>query len=606
MGNQSMGTGVSRRGFIKGGAFFALGTAALAGTGMAGCAPSSSEASKTDAQANVEQGLGYEVYDADVVVVGAGVSGSQTALQAYAEGAAVIVVDKGPFQYSGVGGMNFDIMMQGEVKNDAGIPTTAFMCQPDLGDSTLYEKSVSYHEWDAPTQYLRQGVPTMRRNADGTLFDRYGETHEQVFTDFGFMRHVTDIIRDKGIVVYDQTMITDFIVSDGVCKGVVGLHIPTGVVRIFRAKSVVKSTGGCVQFYGWKTVSSCTTQGGDNTGDTDIAALRHGCQLLGCEFFRWDTVSSKPDGIAFGYNAAFTCDTNNKADIVDVDGEAFLKDVSNRTEFFQVAAAAMAEGKANENGAFYANMTPEIVEKLRPAYKRNVELWKEVFGIDVVGSQIEIELQCYEHGGSPRIDENAMVLGIDGLFDVRGGEALGTNGGMSGGSTHRLARYAGTRAAEYAKNLKSDNDSFDWGLVEEEIARLNEIRTREVEGGLRPYEVRRKIQAAGYSGVAPAGNAERYNTCIEELNRIISEDLPKQVVSNKTLVFNTDWKQAIENYNIAYMALATVTAMLTREETRAQFLRTDFPNADDAYWGKNNVGISLKDGKVSAEAVPAA
>ena len=595
---------VSRRDFIGAGAFAALAPVAMGPVAVAAYAGAAEAEEALESNGAVSwANAGCEVYDADVVVIGSGVSGSQAALQAYAEGAEVIVVEKGPFQFGGVGGMNFDIMMQGEVMNETGVPQTAFMTLPELGGRALYENSLPYHEWDAPTQYVKQGVSTLRRNEDGSLFSRYGDDYSAVFADFGFTRHVTDIIRDKGVVVYDQTMITDFIVQDGVCRGAIGLHIPTGVVRVFRAKAIVKSTGGCVQFYGWKSVSACTTQGGDNTGDTDVAALRHGCQLLGCEFFRWDTVSSKPDGVAFGYNAAFTCDTNNKEDILDIDGNAFLSGVANRTEFFQVAAAAMAAGKANENNAFYANMTPEIVAKMRPSYSRNIELWKKIFDIDVVGSQIEVELQCYEHGGSPRVDENAMVLGMAGLFDVRGGEALGTNGGMAGGNTHRLARYAGMKAAAYAKAFEADGAAIDWQSVQDEIDRLHEIRLREVDGGMRPHEVRRKIQAAGYAGLAPAGNAERYLTCIDELKRIIAEDLPRQVVSNKTLVFNGDWKLAVENYNVAYMALATALSMNEREETRAQFLRTDFPEADDAYWGKNNVGISMQGAELVAEAV---
>ncbi len=582
----------------------AAGLAAIAGS--AGPAAAHADGAERNASSDEPTSLTCEVYNADVLVIGAGVSAGQAALQAVAEGRAVTLVDKGPFQFSGVGGMNFDIMMQSEVEPEDGIPTTAFMCQPELGSKSLYEKSVGYHEWWAPVEYVRQGVSTLRRNEDGTVFNRYPADSGAVFTDFGFMRHVTDLARDKGIVVYDQTMVTDFIVQDGVCRGAIGLHIPTGTVRVFRANAIVKSTGGCTQFYGWKSVGACSTQGGDNTADTDVAAMRHGCQLLGCEFFRWDTVSSKPDGVAFGYNAAFTCDTNNKEDIVDVDGNAFLKDVANRTEFFQVAARAVAQGKANEDGGFTAKMTPAVIEKMRPAYKRNIDLWKEVFGIDVEGAEIEVELQCYEHGGSPRVDDTMMVLGMDGLFDVRGGEALGTNGGMSGGSTHRQARYAASCAAAWARAHEGADGAaaLDWSAVEDEARRLSEILSRRTDGGLRPHEIRHAIQRACYTGTAPAGNAEKYDACIAELERIIDEDLPRQVVPNKTKVFNLDWKQAVENYNVALIALATVKAMRTREETRAQFLRTDFPDPDDGFWGSNNVGISLRDGRIEAEPVP--
>lgn len=597
--------GVSRRGFLKGSALAALGTAAFATSiGMVGCAPAKEGKGTGDSlDANALES-GFEVYDADVIVVGAGVSGSQAALRSFEEGASVIVIDKGPFQYSGVGGMNFDIMLQTEPESEK----PAFATCPPLSSSKLYENSMPYNEWDVCSKYVNQGVSTIRRNADGSVFNRLpSEDNSTMHTDFGFMRHVTDVIRDKGILVYDQTMVTDIIVQKGICKGVIGLHLPTGTFRVFRSKAVIKSTGGCTQMYGWKTVSACTTQGGDNTADTDIAALRHGCELIGCEFFRWDTVVSKPDGIAFGYNAVFTCDTVNKNDITDIDGEHFLSDVADRTEFFQTAAAAVAAGKTNENGGFYADMTADAVAVMRPAYKRNVELWKKIFDIDIEGAKLDIELQCYEHGGSPRVDDTMMVLGIEGLFDVRGGEALGTNGGMAGGTTYRQARYAAVCGCRYAQAVDAGKtDDFDWGLVTGEFDRLHEIRMRTVDGGLRPHEVRHAIQRASYTGIGPAGNAEKYEACIQELERIIKEDLPRQVVTNKTMVYNNEWKQAIENYNVAYIALATAKAMLMREETRAQFLRTDFPESDEEFWGKNNVGIKLDGDALVVEAVPVA
>lgn len=598
---------VSRRGFIKGGAFIALGTVAASASlgSLIGCTSDSNESTVQSEDGSLSVS-GVEVYETDVLVIGGGVGGAQVALKALAEGVAVMLVDKGPFQFSGAGGMNFDIMIRHVPEGtppqaDAGGATT-------LANQALREKAWPFSIWDVPTRYIQNGVSTFRRNPDGTVYTRIPPEapDNAIFsTDFGFMRHATDVVLDKGITVYDETMITDFIVQDGICRGAIGLHIPTGAFRVFRAKATVKATGGCTAFNGWVSVNACTTQGGDNTADADVAAYRQGCELIACEFFRWDTVSSRPDGVAFAFNSGFTADTVNADDITDVDGTNFLEGVTDRTVFFQTAAKQAAASKANENGAFYVEYTPEKVEMMRPVYKRNIELWKKMFDIDVEGAKVEVTLQPYEHGGSPRIDENMMSLSIEGLFDARGSDAYGESAGLTSVSAFRFGPYAGYCASEYVKTLGlSDEAPLDWSLVNAEVERLNEIRTQEVARGLKPFEVRHAIQETCRAGISPAGNAEQYETAITELKRIIDEDIPKQVVSNKTLLFNTEWKQAIENQNLATIGMATVKAMLAREETRGQFLRVDFPEPDDEYWGKHNVAIRLENNDMVAEAIP--
>lgn len=74
-------------------------------------------------------------------------------------------------------------------------------------------------------------------------------------------------------------------------------------------------------------------------------------------------------------------------------------------------------------------------------------------------------------------------------------------------------------------------------------------------------------------------------------------------VSNKTLTLNTEWKEAIENYNLLDCALLAVEASLLREETRGQYLRAEFPEADNENWNcmlvaKNNGGSAVFEKRV--------
>ncbi len=66
-------------------------------------------------------------------------------------------------------------------------------------------------------------------------------------------------------------MITDLIIEDGRCLGAVGLHLPTGEYRVYRAKVTLSATGGCTQFYGWNSTSATTNNVLDNTADVEMA-----------------------------------------------------------------------------------------------------------------------------------------------------------------------------------------------------------------------------------------------------------------------------------------------------------------------------------------------
>lgn len=604
--------GVSRRGFLKGG-IAALGTAAFAtGIGvLPGCAPQRDMASTGAASDNVaeEQGIAFEVYDTDLLVIGGGNSATQAANYAYDLGATVMVVDKGPFQFSGAGGMNFDIgvwQLEG-MKGQEAADGLAFGGS-SLTNPEIAKRGIEYTEWDMVKYFRNNGVVSNERLPDGSILMAIGDANFGMNTQGGFMRVFADRLADRGVLVYDETMVTDLIVEDGALQGVVGVHIPTGTYRVFRCKAAISATGPSAAFCGWVSVAPRNTTGaGDNTADVDIAAYRHGETLACNEFFSWDTCAAWPDGIAFGFNLGFTCDpeVGDPDYMMDADGNHFSTGIVTRPEFFRACAQAMADGKANERDNFYFEMTEEHRTMMRTTYKRNIQFWQEKFGIDVFAQPIELALNGFEHSGAPRVDENLMCPAIKGLFNVRGADAFG-EGSLGAQTAVSAARYAAVCARDYIGGADGGGET-NWQQVADEIHRLEEIRTRTADDALRPVAVRRAIQKAGWAGIRPGGNAEQYATAVAEMERIITEDLPRQAVTNQTHVFNREWKMAVENYNLALTALATVKSMEMREESRAGFFRTDFPEADDEFWGKNYVGIRLgDDGTMIAEAVPCA
>lgn len=100
---------------------------------------------------------------------------------------------------------------------------------------------------------------------------------------------------------------------------------------------------------------------------------------------------------------------------------------------------------------------------------------------------------------------------------------------------------------------------------------MTAIRTREVADGVRPHE----------------------------LARIREEDLPRMQVVMPGTVWNREWKEAIENYNLLDAAELAIQAARGREETCGEYFFVDFPEPDPAWEGKMLVARRRDGGAVS-------
>ena len=129
---------------------------------------------------------------------------------------------------------------------------------------------------------------------------------------------------------------------------------------------------------------------------------------------------------------------------------------------------------------------------------------------------------------------------------------------------------------------------------------MEEIRNRTIDGGIRPHEIRHHLQEVFYDTYEPASDGEKLQACIDEIERIKAEDLPLMTVIDKSVAYNREWRDAIENYNLIDMTEAAVRAALMREESRETFYRTDFPEQDDENW-RANITCTLVDGAMVTE-----
>lgn len=601
---------IDRRSFFKLGGLTA-GAAALTGGMLAGCAPQS----QTDMAATggenetVDAAVPYAVFDTDILVIGAGYGASFAMQEACKAGQNMLVIDKAPYGFGGAFGMNFDIM-------NTWVPGAFYETEEEVPVATkirnesLYRKTGVQNEVELNPDVVcaNWGEILSARNEDGTPFYIYDFPTTRGF-EHSMTRHWSDHFRAKDyITVHDRTMITDLIIEDGRCLGAVGLHIPTGEYRVYRAKVTLTATGGCTQFYGWNSTSPTTNNVCDNTADVEMALLRHGGKIANAEFGSYDMMGAFPRSFAASEGSMVGADSVHSGDLMDSEG-TYLKDypeiaekeyLATQSGVMQAVDVVVRAGKGSESGGVYLDCKEESLATMRWMYQRNAQLLKEKFGYDFTAQPTEVVPEMYEHGGEPITDDNAMCVDAEGLFCVRAN--AGSEGGMMNITNRRMGRYAMKKALEYLATYE-EPASVTYEGVAAEIARLEDLRTRTVDDPLRPITVRRNIQHACAEAGRPVRPADVLETAKAELDRIMAEDLPRMACADDSLVQNADWKDAIEVVNLLDIARLTVEASLAREESRDAFIRPDFPEPDDANWKCALAYTRAEDGSLSYEKI---
>ncbi|HPS41079.1 MAG TPA: FAD-binding protein [Anaerolineaceae bacterium] len=593
---------ISRRDFLRGTATGAASIAAA--TMLGGCAKKEIPVAPVvpvDNTNNVGAKVTpqYEVINTDVLIIGSGFGGTAAAYQALADGKKVTIIDKGPFRHSGGWGYNWDVISTW-VPDKTMYSKESYLSR--VVNQELYYKATSSEPIeDMGATWLDRGQFFPTRNEDGSV---------AWYIDYPFIRgaegvfprHTSDHLAKSPLVtVIDRTMITDLFINNGRCIGAMGIYLPTGDFRVFRAPVTVVCTGPATWWYGWNTVSANTFQTPDNTGDVEMAALRHGAGIGDSEYASYDFATTYPQGLAYGWGTILNPDANEYFAFSDKDGKQIITEESgldlqrvtyDRTYFNTELAKLMLAGAMTKEGGLLANLSGV---HLRRAMTHNLSVF-EKFGIDPKTELLPIHDEIYERNGAPVIDDNMMSEDITGVFFARGAGVSGTGGGPGVNQNTRFGAYAMRTALEFLNSAPAVKE-IDWSPVETEFARIHELRTRQATKGLRPHVVRHNIQKACGECMGILRETKKLEAAAKELARIRKEELPNMIVTNPTLTFNNEWKEAIENYNLLASAELAVNSTLTREESRGTYLRPEFPNQDDENWKCMLVG-KLENGEI--------
>jgi succinate dehydrogenase / fumarate reductase flavoprotein subunit len=579
----------------------------------------------------------YETHEHDVIVIGAGGAGLRAAIEAAAQGVSVGLVCKSLL------GKAHTVMAEGGIAAAMGNVWPEDNWQVHFRDTMRGGKMLNnwrmaqLHAQEAPERVLEL-------ERWGALFDR---TKEGLISqrDFGGHRyarlaHVGDrtgleMIRTlqyhgihQGIDVYMECNVQRLLKDGDRVSGAVGYWRKNGEIVVFKSKAVVLATGGIGR--AWKVTSNSW----EYTGDGHSLALWAGADLIDMEFVQFHptgmvwppsvrgilvTESVRGDGgtlknstgeqFMFNYIPDFfkgeTADNIEEAErwYADKKNNRRTPNLLPRDEVARAINSEIKAGRGSPHGGVFLDINTRrsadyIMKRLPSMYHQ----FKELAGVDITKEAMEVgPTQHYVMGGV-RVNADSTEGTVPGLFAA--GECAGGMHGsnrLGGNSLSDLlvfGRRAGQYAALYAKNFGGQL-TVDSGVVESIVREALEPFERA--GGENPYAIQADLQDTMQALVGLIRTESELKEAIKKIE-VLKERAGKVRVEGGR-VYNAGWHTALDLKSLLTVAECSAVAALERKESRGGHTRDDHPYTDDT-WGKINVVLRLRDGRIQVSREP--
>ena len=433
----------------------------------------------------------------------------------------------------------------------------------------------------------------------------------------------------NNVMFFDEYQVIDLLVNDaGQAAGVTALHIDSGELHTFHAKSTIFATGGFGRI--WDITSNAYAL----TGDGVAIAYRRGIPLEDMEFYQFH-----PTGI-LGLGILLTEGVRGEGGVlINGEGERFMpryaptvkdlasRDVVSRSIYLELRAGRGIQGK----DYVYLDVRPDTVNKyfeqdgvknpdgtprritaqdIRSKLPDISDFCKTYLQLDPVKSPLPIQPTAhYAMGGIPTNNSAEVVVdaqntvmpgfyaaGECACVSVHGANRLGTNSLVD---ILVFGRRAGQNAAAYANGA-------DWPALppapqdqaQSQIEAIREGQGREVVADIR--KAMRKVMMDKVS----VFRTEAFLTEALASVRQLQERLNNIAIMDKGRRWNTELLEAWELGCLLDLAEVTAVAALARQESRGAHFREDFPDRDDVNWLKHSLAHREADGQIRMDTKP--
>ena len=585
--------------------------------------------------------MGYQIYEHDVLVIGAGGAGLRAAIEASAAGASVGVICKSLL------GKAHTVMAEGGMAaslgnvDDRDAWSVHFADTMRGGQYMNNARMAEVHAKEAPDRVreLEAWGAVFDRTADGRILQRNFGGHKYPRlahvgdrTGLEMIRTLQDHGIHQGIDVHMECTILSLLKDGDRVVGAFGYDRERGRFRVHCARAIVLATGGIGKAY------RITSNSWEYTGDGHALAYDAGAELVDMEFIQFHPtgmvwppsvrgilvtegvrgeggVLKNKDGHRFMFDDIPDLYKNSTADNEE-EGWRYTQgdkqsrrppELLTRDHVARCIVREVREGRGTEHGGVYldiawitarlSNGAEHIKRKLPSMYHQ----FKQLASIDITQQAMEVGPTTHYIMGGVRVDAETQMSRVPGLF-AAGECAGGLNGAnrLGGNSLSDLLVF-GQRAGEHAAMFASDQQAgtVDEARVEEIARRALEPFAREGEG---PYQVQQDLQDMMQRLVGIVRRQEELQSAVEELAKLGERAQRVGVAGHRE--YNAGWHTALDLPHLLTVSEAVARAAIERKESRGAHFREDHLGKDEAFGRLNLVVRKGADGAMEVVRTP--
>ncbi len=528
--------------------------------------------------------------ECDVLVVGGGIAGCWAALRASDFAKKVVLVDKGKVSRSGMSPFCGGFILCPAPEDDMDIWHKEIV---QMGEYMNDQDWVKVLLQDLPSiiKQMNTWGPVFERDSHGNYRRFKGRGHNStrivIFDSRFTLETMRKKLEDKGVEIHDRTMIVDLLTSDGESptsdriSGALGLNTRTAETTIYKAKSVIITTGG--SGFG----DDLSGLSGDGVG----LAFRTGAEITGMEFARWwaNWVFNKIYRVGHlnMWQALNWYLFNNKEERFMEKDFPELKERGREQDLTSAMGKEYVEG----NAPIYADFRHVGPEGFQWA-RSNKAMSHIVSVLDKVGINLETERVRYDQcSGFIFLQGSGIKNNIFTETNVAGLYAAGQAGGYPthgtysvGGVNISTCCVSGYRAGEYAGKFAQDSSQAILNM--EQVSHLQHLCLSPLgkKKGVSPNTLRERMgEYMSQAKRAFYRNDTRLRENIAETKNW--KDILKEVKAKDPhdLIKANSLKNYILCWELSFLST------LQRTETRGACLRTYFPYSNNEEWLKRIV-----------------
>lgn len=514
----------------------------------------------------------YATFHTDVVVVGSGIAGLRSALEAHRMGADVMIVSKktcGLANSSALSATLFNIPF-GKKTVKKHLEETL-----EAGHHINNRRLVQILVEEAPQEVagLSEFGISLVPTPYGGLMCNKGRAP---LWGLELTLPMVEAVRRSQIEILDNTIVIDILISGNRVKGLVGFIPKDNEFIVIQAKSVILATGGAGGLY-LRSDNPIF-----NTGDGYAIAYRAGAKLQDMEFVQFFPMATSVEGLPTTTIPGFFADVG---EIVNSSGENIVRKHGLRKPI------AIRERDALSRTIFEEILRGEdVFIDLRSLDERH---WSADLLTTSMKDILVKRFKCYEkpikiapicHYTMGGISINEFCeTGINGLYaagEVAGG-IHGANrlGGNSLPDTLVFGARAGVSANKFCKSKKGLKIGAK--EVERLLNKYSFLQESQSKSTIPSHDIRSLLRSIMWEKVGIIRSEQDIRNALKEIKRVRAGKIPKMMHRSSYEIAG-----CLETANAITVSILIAKSALYRTESRGAHFRKDHPFKDNN-WLKN-------------------